>query len=657
MKKYLAILTVFALIGCMFNIPVQAAPIDKNTYKYNETIDYSNSSYQNLSNYELRTKWTDKSSTVEIAKDSDVNVLKWTTGGFTARGMAQALNIPLNKPFNANNGEFTLEFRAKLPQNKYRWFENGFMNFETAASKSDSNLTPALRFGLSKISGDYFQPVINGSSYTFMGNVNYNNNYKLYESSYCNKYITYRFDVDPDAKTFRFYTKEDGKTWNEPYKDLQVPNPYTADTTDKFDKGLLPTGTLPTDDIVALSLSSGCFIANATTDSTQLEEAQKEISYYISSIKIQQKPKQTMAYSLDYSKMSTSDTPDEKGYSPWGKADGTTAEHGVAIIHDDTLNKNVLQWTAKNTVTQNEQTTLDVPLNEMSIDTTKGPFSITMNVKLPSTEVLKTRSIMGFPNLVGGTTTVKFGLMSYDAAGWGNGISCGNSAFYTNSTQKIGGTPYLNNGLPEVTDPNRRYYSLGTEIYNRYGLYKFDVNPNKMSFRFFYSLDNGNTWVEPYKDVKFLKVNPTSANDKYEAGELPLYNNGDPLPNVIDKLRFTITEHAYNADNAKKESDVRIASIDIVQGCSVVGSCSAKYDSSNIVSVSFTNYFSDNEGLIVGLYDLSGALKDVIINPTNESTFKKEYAAGDYVKYFIFDDLTNITPITFASKVDITAAE
>lgn len=441
-------------------------------------------------------------------------------------------------------------------------------------------------------------------------------------------------------------------------------NPYTIDTTDTFNKGEMPTGNLPAEDIVALSLTSTCIIDNDTTSSTQLDDAKAEKGYYISDISIKQAPKNIMAYSLDYSETNVSDTPDEKGEDFSG-----TATHSVKYIRDNSLKQNVLQWTVKDTTSQNMSMKLNVPLDVASIDTTKGPFSIIMNAKLPSKDVLSTRTMSGFPNLVSETTEIGMGLMSYDRAGWGNGLACGNYGnnngwFYTNGTQMINGTRYLNNGLgsgDDITNTKRKFYSLGEGIYDRYCLYKFDVNPDKMTFRFFYSEDNGTTWEEPYKNVEFLKVGATSATDKLAAGDLPLSNSDGKLPKVIDTLRFTIFEYGLGDDstdsaaNAAKTSDFRIASIKIMQGRTVVGSCSATKDESSNVSVKFTNYFEDNNGLVVALFDYNNNLKDVMINPTNgEGTFDNAtYASGDYVKYFIFDDLTNIYPLCKVKQVDI----
>ena len=666
MKKMLSLFVAIAIIGSMLCVSAYAAPMDVNSYNYNMSVDYSSLSTEDLTGYTSVKSLTTHSSDYSVSSDSGVDVLKWTTKEFKATNENSKLNIPLDKPFYANEGAFVLEFRTKLPkESTYRQLVNGFMNFETESSKSNAG-SSALKFGLGQATGNGFQPVINGSVYALLNDIGWGDDNKLLYSNYGDKYVTYKFVVDPDTKTFRFYVKPDGSSWSEPYADKSFKNPYTTtDTTDTFEKGLMPTGELPTEPIVALSLTS-TYINNESVEAGT-SDAALEKNYYVSDISIQQEPKNIMAYSLDYSKANTSDTPNETYQNLWG-----SATHSVKYIKDTSLKQNILQWTVKDTTDQGAPMRLKVPLGVMSIDTTKGPFSIIMNAKLPSQDVLSTRTMSGFPNLVGGTNEIGMGLMSYDQVGWGNGLACGNYGtgknsnqgwFYTNSTQEINGTKYLNNGLgsgDNITNANRSHYSLGTGIYDKYCLYKFDVNPDKMTFRFFYSKDNGVEWEEPYKDVEFLKVGAASADDKLAAGELPLSNEGGKLPAVIDELRFTILDYGVNdaanaAANKAKVSDFRIASIKIIQGRSVVGSCSATKDESNSVSVKFTNYFENNKGLVVALYGYNNNLKDVMINPTNgEGTFANAtYTSGDYVKYFIFDDLTNIYPLCEAKQVDI----
>jgi len=643
MKKFLVSLLILAMLSCMFSVTSFAAPVDKNIYKYSKTIDYSTVAAEDLTGYNsvLLGSGNAASSETSIITDGGEKVLKWTTSRFTASGQRIKLAFPINSAFKAADGPFSLEFKAKLPINAYRWIAEGFMNLETDKTKATN--TPALRFGLGQYRGTTFVPVANNSVYFVRQN-------EQKASDYFNKYTTYKFDIDPVNKTFRFYLKADGEnSWTEPYANVNFSNPYTADTTDTFDKGLLPTGELPADDITAFSLSSGCYDNPGSTDLAA------EVSYYISYISIKQNPKQNMAYSMDYSKMSTGNA---EGVSVSAES-GTASTNSASIVYDETLGKNVLAWTAGDTSAQNVKMHLNIPLGNMNIDTTKGPFSIVMNAKVPSEEVLATRSMIGCPNLMSGSTRVYCGLASYDTAGWGSGLACGNRENYTMSSQNIGGTSYLNNGYGEVTLANRKMSSLGSEIYGKYILYKFDVNPNTMSFRFFLSENGGATWIEPYKNFTFLKVSASSADDKMSAGELPLYNGTSKLPDIIDSLKFSIVEHGANGANAEankaKVTDFRIASIDVVQGCSVVGSCDASVDTSNKVKVKFTNHYDNNEGLVVALYDWQDSLKSMIAAPAQNAVFDADYATGDYVKYFIFNSIEDIRPLTWSNKVDISA--
>ncbi len=293
MKKHISIVLV-ASIACLMLTPIfsYANTFDNDgTFDYEEKISYAEMNSEDLINYEQKVIYAPANpakSKIDVVQDDDANVLQWTTSDFTKRNLDAKLTIPLENSFNINDGPFSLEFRAKLPANSYRWINKGFMNFETAETKAKDTIDPALMFGLGQYSGDFFSPVANKSVY-FLTNIN-SASFKLMCSKYFDKYYTYRFDVDPENATYRFYCKaDDEQQWTEPYAELKVLNPYTTDdTTDTFEKGVIPTGALPADDIVALSLSSGCYIAASNPSETEKEEAKKEVSYYISDIKISQ---------------------------------------------------------------------------------------------------------------------------------------------------------------------------------------------------------------------------------------------------------------------------------------------------------------------------------------------------------------------------------
>ena len=287
MKKhkfaFFAVLTV-----CLMLSSISYADFEDNTYDYDVTINYSELTTDDLSGYESHKNWGSQISDWSVSEDAGSNVLKWTTSNFNARNQGLKLNIPLDEPFKASDGVFALEFRAKLPkESAYRWLVNGFMNFETESSKSKAD-SSALRFGLCQASGTGFQPVINGSAYALLSDIGWGEDSKLLYADYGDKYVTYKFVVDPDAKTFRFYVKPDGDSWSEPYANKNFKNPYTADTTDTFNKGEMPTGNLPAEDIVALSLTSTCIIDNGTTSNVQLDDAKSEKGYYISDVSIRQ---------------------------------------------------------------------------------------------------------------------------------------------------------------------------------------------------------------------------------------------------------------------------------------------------------------------------------------------------------------------------------
>jgi len=283
MKKIISVILAVTIIYSIGSVIAYAGPFDGDVFDFDEKIDYSELTSDDLINYEqkvISAPANPAKSDISIAEDENRKVLKWSTSEYTGRNQQVRLTIPLGGAFNAANGPFSLEFKAKLPKNDYRWIAEGFMNLETDKTKAAN--APALRFGLGQYRGNTFVPVANNSVYFVRQD-------ELKASDYFDKYTTYRFDIDPDSKTFRFYLKADAESgWTEPYANIKFSNPYTPDTADTFDKGLLPTGTLPTDDIVALSLSSGCYISASNPTDFEKSEAKKEVSYYISNISIRQ---------------------------------------------------------------------------------------------------------------------------------------------------------------------------------------------------------------------------------------------------------------------------------------------------------------------------------------------------------------------------------
>lgn len=214
-------------------------------------------------------------------------------------------------------------------------------------------------------------------------------------------------------------------------------------------------------------------------------------------------------------------------------ASGATAQ----IVHDDTINSNVLEFNPCNFAETKVGENLNFELKD-KLYKQNGPFTMTIRYNTP--EILKhangSLTMIG-TDADGSRKLLYFGDYSYLASTpqrQYRRLMIGNSLWTSNSTLK----------------PNA-YLTMSpmSKTVNKYITFKYVVDPASETFKFYYKPDDSDKWTEPYA-----------------AYELPTGH----IPDAVTSLRFSLYEN--DADKLNEDSKYKIASLSVTQGLELVSS-------------------------------------------------------------------------------------
>lgn len=264
---------------------------------------------------------------------------------------------------------------------------------------------------------------------------------------------------------------------------------------------------------------------------------------------------------IDYSDYDNSDLTDYTVAPP----QGSTAQGNFSIASDTVgqTTQNVLKFT---TTSANKNSFIlgTIPLGQ-SISTTNGKeFTIKLKAKVSG---ISNRPLRGFPVLSDGTTDSVFGLswMNGNTQVMINANSFVEGIWLYKGTNSSGATVNTGSGVYNNIDSvNDRFFInlSGTgSASSQYVTYKWVVDPQNKTFRFYYSTNDGASWTEPYSSRTMLNTNTTDvADDRLPAGVFPT----GTLPSTIS--HFKIREVNHSGSTNTTPNSTYIASIEVEQG-------------------------------------------------------------------------------------------
>lgn len=487
----------------------------------------------------------------------------------------QLMNIPLgDASIDTRSGAFVIEIKAKLegvgnrPLRGFPILSDGendnvfglsWMNGQKYSGTNELGMMISANNhnhgiwtfkGVNSVSGAETDFSVDSSYINNVGSTISDRRFFAKLSDVSKNYYTYKWIVNPNEKTFRFYYSADGVTFIEPWGDLYMANPYTSDLTDRFSTaGIFPTGTLP-DEITVLKLREYDHTNTAVAEDT---------SYSISSIKtypyITTIPDGNMDKTLNFSDYTTDDV---KDYNTGLSASATTT--ASFEIKDGALEIT--------TVGGSGNAYPQIPLGDLSINTNQGPFSLRVKAKLYNHN---SAVIRNFPSLGDDTGFVNFGI------GWCAGItlSTGNNGLFLNANNRGDGMwswkTHINTDATVGNTANNVNLVKGTDRYfigtadasSDYYTYRWDIDPQTKTFRFFYKKDGDTQWIQPWADFNMVNPYISTADNIVRFDEKGIFPTGD-LPKIINKIRYE------QRVASGVETKVSVKSIQVVQALEVI---------------------------------------------------------------------------------------
>ena len=544
MKRTITMLLICIMVFNLSLISVGASSPEENL-KIN-LIDYSSWDVGLVTENDYTASSSD--SEFSIVYDSSIksNVLKMKPIGDSGN---QLMCIPLGtSSIDTGNGAFVIEIKAKFEGVANR----PLRGFPILSDGEYDNV-----FGISWMNGQKYigsnEPGImisannqqdgiwtfksvnsaNGAETDFSTNTDYINNVGSIQrdrrffaklSDVSQNYYTYKWIVNPDEKTFRFYYSADGKTFIEPWGDLYMANPYTSDLTDRFSTaGIFPTGTLP-DVINVLKLREYDHTNSATAEDTSYSIASIKTYPYVAYV-----PEGNVDKTLNFSDYTTNDV---KDYNTGLKSSATTK---VSFeIKDSSLEIT--------TVGGSGTAYPEIPLGDLSINTNEGPFSLRVKAKLYNHNSAVLRN---FPSLGDDNRFVNFGI------GWCAGVtlSAGNNGIFLNANNRADGMwswkTHINTDATVGNSANNvnlvnnldRYFMGTSDASLDYYTYRWDIDPQAMTFRFFYKKDGDTKWIQPWADYNMVNPYISTPDNIVRFDEKGIFPTGD-LPEIINKIRY-----------------------------------------------------------------------------------------------------------------------
>ncbi len=573
-KKLLSIvLSVSMILSLCTGFVVQADSDVKFTMDFTKsTVDLSGIKKTTVKN-------TSGEDIVNVSFDSDENAMKIVAKSYASGVQNNAtLSIPLEQEIDTSKGTFAITVQMKMPSDNTNPALRGFpiLSGQSEALRSANPVDADTIFGLAHMGGDNLLVAANdtddaiwlrkgyttgdsGSNYadkaassstggidaTFLGD-----GLRLYENTTfmnmtdaSSKYYYYRWVIDPDTKTFKLYYSEDGKNWTQAYTRYKMLNPYESIwdkepesmVISRFDEGgVMPTGDLPA------KITNFKFRQNNASSAA-------EKAYYIKSISVDQ------TATASYVNAETNNMEFTGSSSEYTKS-GLFTNGGTAVINTtENSGSGVLQYKPNKAAANNTTSTYSIPLSN-PIDTTKGPFSIFIRMKFPTTI---NRAFRGFPTLSDGTTTNIFGLT------WVKGNNAMSLTTENNTDglwlikDRTGANAAANgviNNMKEFSTSGCSAYHIAmTNAQGDYCTYRWDIDPASETFRFYYRQSDSGNWTEPY-NIEHM-ANPHESTDTQAVWyDSPgLFPTGT-LPEVITE--FVFREPSYGAETAEYSYDI-----------------------------------------------------------------------------------------------------
>ncbi|MBQ7960004.1 MAG: Ig-like domain-containing protein [Clostridia bacterium] len=229
-----------------------------------------------------------------------------------------------------------------------------------------------------------------------------------------------------------------------------------------------------------------------------------------------------------------------------------------------TVTGGVLNWTTSNYGDRNTYALMTIPLEE-EIDIANGPFTVSVKAKLPNAAG---RRIRGFA-ILGGNTDATYSTADDTLMGMaqlddksGYMLEAGQTELWMNKqddgTSVNNSSDYNNVGTTTLA---RRFFISQADANSDYYTYRWNVDPETQTFRFFYQQEGDTEWTEPYGDLYMMNTNTTEQNDRFaEAGVMPT----GTLPAKIKALKFR--QYEYDVNNIANSVTTYIKSISVEQG-------------------------------------------------------------------------------------------
>lgn len=241
------------------------------------------------------------------------------------------------------------------------------------------------------------------------------------------------------------------------------------------------------------------------------------------------------------------------GFNGW-----STQGSASSVVVDGVLN-----WTTSDYGANNTYAVMTIPL-EKEIDPAKGEFSVSVTAKLPNKSG---RRIRGFA-ILGANTNATYDvntdtLMGPAQVDDSNGYTM-ETGFYDlwmykqdDASNFSSNSDNNNVGTKSISDI---YFISQANANADYVTYKFDIDPQDKTFRFYFKKEGDAEWTEPYSDFYMMNSNTAEANDRFsEPGILPIKH----FPNKIKSLKFRYSE--YNANTKAEAATTYIKNITVEQ--------------------------------------------------------------------------------------------
>lgn len=218
-----------------------------------------------------------------------------------------------------------------------------------------------------------------------------------------------------------------------------------------------------------------------------------------------------------------------------------------------------------------------IPLGDKAIDTSAGPFSISVTAKLYNDNSAVVRNFFSLGD--GNNNSLNFGF------GWCSNVKFQNHKDYKGqlglmlnannrsdgmwtykAAQKVendgeDAKTYRTDNNVNIETYDDMYFLGLEEASKNFYTYRWDIDPRTKTFRFYFKKEGDTDWTEPY--AKFNMINPYAdkIGDEYvRFEEKGVFPTGD-LPETISVLKY----QQRTAENV--ETEIQIKNISYVSGC------------------------------------------------------------------------------------------